>query len=737
MSFYQPLDPLRDEVRMLAIVDPPEGSDPSLVHCVLEHVSMDDYAATYQDFLAADKPKQKKQPHWLRYCQTRHLGSPDSSIYLPYWRQQMKHLDSPDAFTEWKEVLTSLDIDISRCPQLLPMRSSTEKSTNRTTQPSLRRTMLSLVPRFQWGDFEAISYCWESEVREKQIVLNQEIFDVPKNLEALLQRLRNLPETKSGMKFWVDALCIDQNNTREKNRQVKLMRKIYSEAFAVIIWLGARTDDSDTAIDFITGITNFTAEIGFGWVGKFESDFEFSELDSETLRQHLLNLPWAALLSFLCRGYWRRLWIIQEMALNRHMSLFLCGGKQLSRVMILRACLYCMQNSNAIDPLITQHLDATHTSIAPMNKSIWPTVSHVKSLISIPGRLMEEQPLGAILDLSRKARVKDPRDKIYGLLGILPHPISSSIIPDYELTQHRVYTQFAEVMTQQRNRLDALFSWCFFTHDSNLPSWLPDWMTPFDRNHVQWLLKQTAGGEGPSEWSITDNGNRLQCTGFIADCIDCASLSPAQNTAYESELSFSNEVGHNYSPHRYGDEQSLNAALARTLLQAHPGRGHVNILDIPWTTQDHRSSENGDDHQSDMSNITLLTEHPAWNFFDQFRQMNAHFPIFGKPLWKFFPQSQSRNLPFKLAHNMKLSTLALMGRNLVTSKSGWLGMAPKAAQVGDLIAIVYGCSFPAVLRPNEDCYWLIGECYVDGIMDGELIAAKHRGEYEEVRFKLC
>jgi hypothetical protein len=168
--------------------------------------------------------------------------------------------------------------------------------------------MLSLVPRFQWGDFEAISYCWESEVREKQIVLNQEIFDVPKNLEALLQRLRNLPETKSGMKFWVDALCIDQNNTREKNRQVKLMRKIYSEAFAVIIWLGARTDDSDTAIDFITGITNFTAEIGFGWVGKFESDFEFSELDSETLRQHLLNLPWAALLSFLCRGYWRRLW---------------------------------------------------------------------------------------------------------------------------------------------------------------------------------------------------------------------------------------------------------------------------------------------------------------------------------------------------------------------------------------------------------------------------------------------
>ncbi|KAF4343779.1 ankyrin and het [Fusarium beomiforme] len=51
-----------------------------------------------------------------------------------------------------------------------------------------------------------------------------------------------------------------------------------------------------------------------------------------------------------------------------------------------------------------------------------------------------------------------------------------------------------------------------------------------------------------------------------------------------------------------------------------------------------------------------------------------------------------------------------------------LGLAPEESRKGDLICIVRGCSVPIVLRSlgntTED-HELIGECYVDGMMDGQ------------------
>lgn len=63
---------------------------------------------------------------------------------------------------------------------------------------------------------------------------------------------------------------------------------------------------------------------------------------------------------------------------------------------------------------------------------------------------------------------------------------------------------------------------------------------------------------------------------------------------------------------------------------------------------------------------------------------------------------------------------------LVSKNSAYKGLAPMAAQVDDVIVILYGCNVPVVLRPNRDLYgstWyqLVGECYVHGLMDGEAV----------------
>lgn len=71
-------------------------------------------------------------------------------------------------------------------------------------------------------------------------------------------------------------------------------------------------------------------------------------------------------------------------------------------------------------------------------------------------------------------------------------------------------------------------------------------------------------------------------------------------------------------------------------------------------------------------------------------------------------------------------------RRLFTSHKGYLGMAPEEAQEGDLICILLGGEVLFVLRmDDEGHFYLIGECYVHCIMDGEAMR-----EVEEGRISL-
>jgi len=51
----------------------------------------------------------------------------------------------------------------------------------------------------------------------------------------MLQYLRQPSRTR---KIWVDAICIDQSSTTERNHQVALMGEVYKLAKRVLIWLG-------------------------------------------------------------------------------------------------------------------------------------------------------------------------------------------------------------------------------------------------------------------------------------------------------------------------------------------------------------------------------------------------------------------------------------------------------------------------------------------------------------------
>jgi hypothetical protein len=89
----------------------------------------------------------------------------------------------------------------------------------------------------------------------------------------------------------------------------------------------------------------------------------------------------------------------------------------------------------------------------------------------------------------------------------------------------------------------------------------------------------------------------------------------------------------------------------------------------------------------------------------------------------------------QIASDMHVAVLALIGRRLITTTGGYIGLAPEEVLKNDVIAILYGYNFPVVLRPCGEYYYVIGECYID--MDGEVIEAKERGEHQEIEINLC
>ncbi len=83
--------------------------------------------------------------------------------------------------------------------------------------------------------YTCLSYTWGKADRNHDIYLNGQIFSIRQNLwDFLAMARKNLTDQY----FWIDALCIDQTNTKERNHQVQQMGNIYARASAVIVWLG-------------------------------------------------------------------------------------------------------------------------------------------------------------------------------------------------------------------------------------------------------------------------------------------------------------------------------------------------------------------------------------------------------------------------------------------------------------------------------------------------------------------
>jgi hypothetical protein len=111
--------------------------------------------------------------------------------------------------------------------------------------------------------------------------------------------------------FWIDALCISQEDVSERNHQVRVMEKIYSQAQGVVAWLGRAQKNGDPVMRHLNGI---------GDIHDPARDSPSSLLDNV---KKAFNKS-TALEKWCNRTYWQRMWIVQEIMLNHQVTLC-CG----------------------------------------------------------------------------------------------------------------------------------------------------------------------------------------------------------------------------------------------------------------------------------------------------------------------------------------------------------------------------------------------------------------------------
>lgn len=159
--------------------------------------------------------------------------------------------------------------------------------------------------------YEALSYEWGPLGRNflrKEVTVDGLKRDVRENLGYALWHLRLANEPRI---LWVDALCINQLDERERCHQVNQMGLIYSNASNTCVWLG------------------MPEYLGMRLFQVLKQDFSTSEFPLSAGRfqvnwdDYMDAVMWHEL-DLLCNmKYWGRLWIIQEVVLAARVQLYL------------------------------------------------------------------------------------------------------------------------------------------------------------------------------------------------------------------------------------------------------------------------------------------------------------------------------------------------------------------------------------------------------------------------------
>jgi hypothetical protein len=310
---------------------------------------------------------------------------------------------------------------------------------------------LELASLTQFPQFEALSYTWADKdgdyTRCRKLFLGPawDVLPITANCDAALRRLRY----SDGPRFlWVDSICINQDDNRERSHQVRNMREIYAAASHVMIYLGGAYDESHIAMLEISG----PHDSGAAAIGN----------DKYVV---------SAIRNLFGRPYFSRIWVIQEVAMARLATVY-CGVESLGW--------------SKFHPSTLKKIDGME--VAPSWIEHFDRPRHIG---------MEDFP--QLLIDTYECKSSDPRDKVFALLGLILTANQDGLLADYSLTVEQLYIGLAAHLITNYPSCKILR---YRNSNPLLPSWVPDWhespSTPNLLNifHTGWPANRERGYAG-------------------------------------------------------------------------------------------------------------------------------------------------------------------------------------------------------------------------------------------------
>ncbi|KAK1980903.1 heterokaryon incompatibility protein-domain-containing protein [Colletotrichum cereale] len=609
---------------------------------------------------------------------------------------------------------------------------------------SLRETYLgNMAPQY-----EALSYVWGCDKKVDDLETPTGSLPITHSLRSALRRVRH---PSKPLLVWADAVCINQQDNREKSAQVKMMGKIYSAADRVLVLL----DD---------GVESHEAELQSLLLVSRVSSQELTLLRRSVTRVvgKLLDLPW-----FL------RVWVIQEFVLARKVT-FLWGSTffdwELLRDAVtkdkLKRCVRAEASENGTNlrvPLKTMIVGKNFSLMMRLRQD-----HHAGFLTQFP----DSTSLFAVFEDLRNALFECtfPSDHFFSILGLAsdePHELTS---PNYDLPIGSTLLRFGTYFLQQGKVLEMLQGAGLGSTSEFSPSWMPAYnRSRADEGLLELDMGYNAGNEAETQVEFVIKHDVLSVRGILAD--EIVLLSPVlgshgRNVAGTNDDFYDNAIsskeafielteeleGGNLEHFRKswsGGRDDCVTADAFIDLSLSPDTAHCTMLrrallamkpivepseGLQYSTSEellmtqirtfvHNRKRLKHDEKTALRSVVNMTTSEIQLLTNIVLSWMS--PDLGtSPTTEVSARYKNSDVKVdELLEQTSMLVNTTMGR-FCRTKNGYLGHVPHRAQTGDLIYIPLGGVTPLVLRRSEErsgMFSLVGACYVDGVMEGEVV----------------
>lgn len=528
-------------------------------------------------------------------------------------------------------------------------------------------------------EYEALSYCWGDSTLSKELHINGKRFLVTTSVYEALQHLRS---TTTTLHIWIDQVCIDQSNIAEKNVQVQQMGAIYKRATRSRIWLGPATPGFEDALDIVSGLGT-----------------------TDNAPEYFLR-HYGAILDVYTRPWFYRLWVLQEVVLSR--SCTVTYGHASCR----------LDDIAAVDHI---HIPWTEELRNRLEKTSWGLGEAFDALRNVLRLALLRQSWDPsdtqLVDMAtaygRWLKCTDPRDHLYALIGIVSPDEQQAIHISYQENVDRIFIDFTT-----RNILDARgglnnLIW-YHTEDEErynvgndlpdwlvrLPSWVPDWTLTSINTKFPY---EAYGAGGPKDVRLvpsafTHAGKCLHVTGVtVCNIKDLQRHDRSEGWSHELWIEVEARALE-AEPCPYPTTDAKVQAFGRTFV------ADYNIIREPGSAL----PESCERWPGEDTRFTLK----PWLYGTEIMPSD---PTFAEFFFLFFE-----------------NTRPAANRSFIITDTGHFALGPHASRLGDEIVVFEGVNMPFILRKRDlgDHYQMIGPAYVHGIMDGEVMKAVQRGQYQ-------